>query len=121
MQADDEAFQLRLVLHAGGGLHAAVHIDELRAARAQRLADILRAEAAREDPEILRVRGLRAPGRAAELIFDEAQRPAKLLQSGWTIEYRDYFADREPALPRKVFATKGKHRVRLFVEDWQLQ
>ncbi len=67
------------------------------------------------------VRGLRAPGSAAELTFDEAQRPAKLLQSGWIIEYRDYFADREPALPRKVFATKGKHRVRLFVEDWQLQ
>ncbi len=67
------------------------------------------------------VRGLRAPGTKAELTFDEAQRPAKLLQSGWTIEYRDYFADREPALPRKVFATKGKHRVRLFVEDWSLQ
>lgn len=67
------------------------------------------------------VRGLRAPGTAAELTFDEAQRPAKLQQSGWTIEYREYFADREPALPRKVFATKGKHRVRLFVEDWQLQ
>lgn len=67
------------------------------------------------------VRGLRAPGAAAELTFDEERRPAKLRQSGWTIEYRDYFADREPALPRKVFATKGKHRVRLFVEDWQLQ
>lgn len=67
------------------------------------------------------VRGLRAPGAAAELTFDEAQRPATLRQSGWTIEYRDYFSDREPVLPRKVFATKGKHRVRLFVEDWQLQ
>lgn len=67
------------------------------------------------------VRGLRAPKGRAELTFDEAQRPAKLLQSGWTIEYRDYFADREPALPRKVFATKGKQRVRLFVEDWRVQ
>ncbi|MBL8301044.1 MAG: outer membrane lipoprotein LolB [Rhodanobacteraceae bacterium] len=65
------------------------------------------------------VRGLRAPGAKAELVFDEVQRPAKLLQSGWTIEYREYFADREPALPRKVFATKGRHRVRLFVEGWQ--
>ncbi|WP_257385898.1 lipoprotein insertase outer membrane protein LolB [Tahibacter caeni] len=65
------------------------------------------------------VRGLRAPGARAELTFDEAQRPAKLLQAGWTIEYRDYFSDAEPALPRKVFATKGKHRVRLFIESWQ--
>lgn len=65
------------------------------------------------------VRGLRAPGARAELTFDEAQRPARLLQSGWTIEYRDYFGDAEPALPRKVFATKGKHRVRLFIESWQ--
>lgn len=67
------------------------------------------------------VRGLRAPGAKAELVFDEAQRPARLVQSGWTIEYRDYFADRDPALPRKVFATRGKHRVRLFIEDWQVR
>lgn len=67
------------------------------------------------------VRGLRAPGAKAELVFDEAQRPARLLQSGWTIEYREYFGDRDPALPRKVFATKGKHRVRLFIEDWQVR
>ncbi|HSX62533.1 MAG TPA: lipoprotein insertase outer membrane protein LolB [Tahibacter sp.] len=67
------------------------------------------------------VRGLRAPGSKAELVFDDAQRPAKLLQAGWTIEYREYFDDGEPAMPRKVFATKGKHRVRLFVEDWQVQ
>ncbi|TDR45932.1 outer membrane lipoprotein LolB [Tahibacter aquaticus] len=67
------------------------------------------------------VRGLRAPKGKAELVFDEAQRPAKLLQAGWTIEYRDYFAGSEPALPRKVFATKGKQRVRLFIEDWQVR
>lgn len=65
------------------------------------------------------VRGLRAPGAAAELVFDAAQRPARLHQSGWTIEYREYFDDRDPALPRKVFATKGRHRVRLFIEDWR--
>lgn len=67
------------------------------------------------------VRGLRAPKGKAELVFDEAQRPARLLQSGWTIEYRDYFTGHEPALPRKVFATKGKQRVRLFIEDWQVR
>ncbi|GMV31858.1 MAG: hypothetical protein AMXMBFR59_39830 [Rhodanobacteraceae bacterium] len=67
------------------------------------------------------VRGLRAPGITAELVFDADQRPARLQQSGWTIEYREYFDDREPALPRKVFATKGQHRVRLFIEDWQVR
>lgn len=67
------------------------------------------------------VRGLRAPGPRAELVFDAQQRPVTLQQAGWTIEYRDYFSDREPALPRKVFATKGKHRVRLFIESWQVQ
>ena len=59
--------------------------------------------------------------RKAELVFDEAQRPAKLMQSGWTIEYRDYVSDDAQALPRKVFATKGKQRVRLFIEDWQVR
>ncbi|MDC8011501.1 lipoprotein insertase outer membrane protein LolB [Tahibacter soli] len=67
------------------------------------------------------VRGLRAPKAKAELVFDERNRPATLKQSGWTIEYRDWFDDATPALPRKVFATRGKYRVRLFVESWQAQ
>lgn len=67
------------------------------------------------------VRGLRAPNARAELVFDEANRPATLKQSGWTIEYRDWFDDVTPALPKKVFATRGKYRVRLFVESWQAQ
>lgn len=67
------------------------------------------------------VRGLRAPSGKAELVFDERQLPSTLKQSGWTIEYRDWFDDVQPALPRKVFATRGKHRVRLFVESWQAQ
>lgn len=67
------------------------------------------------------VRGLRAPKAPAELVFDEHNRPATLKQSGWTIEYRDWFDDATPALPRKVFATRGKYRVRLFVESWQAQ
>jgi outer membrane lipoprotein LolB len=67
------------------------------------------------------VRGLRAPGGKSELTFDEAQRPTKLVQAGWTIEYRDYMDAGPQALPRKVFASRGKQRVRLFIEDWQLQ
>lgn len=66
------------------------------------------------------VRGLRAPGAKAELVFDASGRPAMLRQSGWQIEYRDWFAERTPALPRKMFATRGKSRVRMFVEDWSI-
>lgn len=70
------------------------------------------------------VRGLRAPHGKAELVFDERQLPATLKQAGWTIEYRDWFDDSASGgtaavLPRKVFATRGKYRVRLFIEDWQ--
>jgi outer membrane lipoprotein LolB len=64
------------------------------------------------------VRGLRAPGSEASLEYDVQRRPVKLVQSGWTVEYRAYVDDSESALPRKVFATRGAHRVRLFVERW---
>lgn len=67
------------------------------------------------------VRGLRAPDAEADLSFDALGRPATLRQSGWQIEYRDWFADRDLWLPRKVFATRGKARVRLFVEEWSVE
>ncbi|UXI67416.1 lipoprotein insertase outer membrane protein LolB [Tahibacter amnicola] len=65
------------------------------------------------------VRALRAPGSRAQLVFNEHQLPATLTQSGWTIEYKDYFGEQAVPLPRKVFATRGKYRVRLFIEEWQ--
>lgn len=64
------------------------------------------------------VRGLRAPGAPAELTFDPANLPATIRQAGWQIEYRDWFADRNPPLPRRVFASSGKNRVRLSIESW---
>lgn len=64
------------------------------------------------------VRGLRAPGSTASVQYDEQSRPAVIEQAGWKIEYRDWFADRDPVLPRKVFASRGTARVRVAISQW---
>jgi outer membrane lipoprotein LolB len=64
------------------------------------------------------VRGMRENGPAAALEFDAQGLPAVLEQDGWKIEYRDWFADRMPPLPRKVYATRGKARVKMSIERW---
>jgi len=64
------------------------------------------------------VRGLRASGAAAQVQYDEQNRPAVIEQGGWKIEYRDWFGDRDPALPRKVFASRGTARVRVAISQW---
>ncbi|HZP67135.1 MAG TPA: lipoprotein insertase outer membrane protein LolB [Rudaea sp.] len=64
------------------------------------------------------VRGLRAAGAPAQLQYDGENRPAVIDQAGWKIEYRDWFSDRSPALPRKVFASRGTARVRMAIEQW---
>ena len=64
------------------------------------------------------VRGMRAPGAAAQLQYDARNLPAVLDQAGWKVEYRDWFDDRSPALPRKVFASRGTARVRVAIEQW---
>ncbi len=68
------------------------------------------------------VRGMRAPagGTPALLRFGENGLPSLLKQDGWTVEYRDWYADRDPALPRKVYATHGDYRVRLSIRDWTM-
>ena len=64
------------------------------------------------------VRGLRASGSPASVQYDEANLPAVIEQDGWHVEYRDWFADRDPPLPRKVFASRGDARVRMAIEGW---
>jgi outer membrane lipoprotein LolB len=64
------------------------------------------------------VRGARAHGAPATVQYDELNRPALIEQSGWKIEYRDWFGDRDPALPRKVFASRGTARVRVAISQW---
>ena len=62
--------------------------------------------------------GLRVAGDPAQMQFDEKQLPAQLVQDGWTVEYLDWFGDLSPPLPKKVFATRGKDKVRLVVQSW---
>lgn len=64
------------------------------------------------------VRATRAPGKA-ELVFRADGLPAELLQAGWKVEYPDYDASRQPALPRRIFASRGEYKVRLVVQRWE--
>jgi len=64
------------------------------------------------------VRGMRADSGPALVRYDEDNRPAVLDQDGWTIEYRDWSSDTAPPMPRKVFARRGKARVKLAIEQW---
>ena len=66
------------------------------------------------------VRGLPAPGLpAASLQFDAQGRLSRLLQDGWTIDYRWPETDAvAPVLPQRIDAAKGEVRVRLIVDAW---
>jgi len=66
------------------------------------------------------VRGMRRAGRAGVFQFDANELPAQLEQDGWKIEYRDWFTDRAPPLPRKVYATRGNARVKLAIDRWSI-
>jgi outer membrane lipoprotein LolB len=67
------------------------------------------------------VRGMRAASSKAEVQYDDRNLPAVLQQAGWKVEYRDWFADRSPPLPRKVFASRGNARVRVVIESWNFE
>ncbi|HEX7915192.1 outer membrane lipoprotein LolB [Rudaea sp.] len=62
--------------------------------------------------------GLRVAGDPAQMQFGEKELPAQLVQGGWTVEYLDWFDDLSPPLPKKVFATRGKDKVRLVIQSW---
>jgi len=64
-------------------------------------------------------RGARGVG-AAEIEFDAENRPARIQQRGWSVEYRAWSEGPAPRLPRKVFAASGERRVRLVVERWNV-
>ena len=66
------------------------------------------------------VRGLRASGSPASVQYDEHDRPAVIEQDGWRVEYLDWFANRDPPLPRKVFASRADARVRMVIESWNI-
>ena len=64
------------------------------------------------------VRGLRKADTKATLQFDEHRLPATLDQAGWRVEYRDWFDDMSPPLPRKLYASRGDARVKMAIENW---
>lgn len=64
------------------------------------------------------VRGLRAPGAPAVLTFGANGLPATLDQDGWHVDYRDWYADKTPPLPRKVYASRDPYTVRVLIEQW---
>lgn len=62
--------------------------------------------------------GVRVADEPARIQFNEQNLPAQIDQNGWTVEYLDWFSDRTPALPKKVFATRGKDKVKLVIQSW---
>lgn len=64
------------------------------------------------------VRGLRAPGIPAILTFGANGLPATLDQDGWHVDYRDWYVERNPPLPRKVYASRDPYSVRLSIQEW---
>lgn len=67
------------------------------------------------------VLGLRAPGGSAQLAFGANGLPSQIVQDGWTVQYPDWFEQRQPALPRKVFARRADYSVKVVIESWALQ
>lgn len=65
-------------------------------------------------------RGLRAPAAPARVSYGESGLPAKIEQFGWSVEYRDWYTDRNPPLPRRVFATRGATRVKMAIESFDI-
>jgi outer membrane lipoprotein LolB len=53
--------------------------------------------------------------------LDDQQRLSQLAQEGWTVHYDAYMSAQGQWLPRRLTASRGDLRLRLVVEDWQVQ
>lgn len=65
------------------------------------------------------VRGLPAPGRAAEVDTDAEGKPARIRQQGWDILLDRWRASGERLLPHRLVATGGDSRITLLIERWE--
>jgi outer membrane lipoprotein LolB len=65
------------------------------------------------------VLGLRADGGPADIAFGADKLPSRIVQDGWTVDYRQWDAARRPPMPVRVFAEKAPYKVRLSIEDWR--
>lgn len=54
---------------------------------------------------------------------DAEGRPRQLQQAGWTVQYLDWYPPQEgrQALPRRMEASNGDAKVRLVIDQWDLQ
>jgi len=64
------------------------------------------------------VLGLRADTGPADIVFGADRLPSRLVQDGWTVDYRQWDAGKQPPMPVRVFAEKAPYKVRLSIEDW---
>jgi len=57
---------------------------------------------------------------AAQVGHGPGNLPAQIAQAGWRIEYRDWYeaGPGQPALPRRIEATRDDARIRLIVDGW---
>ena len=56
----------------------------------------------------------------ARVVYGEGDRPVRLTQAGWTIDYTQWQSDAAsgPVLPARLTATQGDAKVRLIVDQW---
>jgi len=66
------------------------------------------------------VLGMRAPAAPAQVSYADSGLPAKITQSGWSVEYRDWYTDRNPPVPKRVFASRGATRVKMAIESFDI-
>ncbi|MDR0183313.1 lipoprotein insertase outer membrane protein LolB [Lysobacter arvi] len=58
----------------------------------------------------------------AQVVYGAGNRPVRLVQAGWTIDYTQWQADADagtgPVLPARLTARRGEAKVRLIVDAW---
>ncbi len=89
--------------------------------RAARVEALVRDHVGWEVPvEALRywVRGLAEPGARATPRYDRSGRLTEIRQHQWNVQYEGSVVVDEISLPRKVTATRDRHRVRLVIRRW---
>ncbi len=62
--------------------------------------------------------GMPAPGEYQNIVWDERDRIAVLVQSGWTLNFEQYSLVKSWELPRLLVLTRGELRVKLLVDEW---
>ncbi len=67
------------------------------------------------------VLGVPDPGSPASIVLDAEQRPVRLDQDGWSIDYSAYMSVGAAWLPRLMTVQRAGVRLRMVVDEWRLQ